>query len=551
METNCVWIKSCTVIPWYSRERWRQTGHITVTYGQGRLELADRDRLAGRHLADGSSQDTTGPPSNWPGRCAASRRRDIAAGARARVWSIVQGGLMSDTDATGSETESQPRLTRDELERRYAAGERQFPGVDLSGADLSQLELAGVDLSGSTLARAKLYGTNLVGANLTECDLEGCFLQGTPMDKVTARRASFRRCRLEGVTWAGVDVQGAQFSEARLKGATFKDCRMSKTGFRRAELKEIRLENCRMYGAILDGTMASGAQLDHCMLQNARLEKADLSDARLISCKLEGADLEGLILSRAVLDGVELAEANLRSADLEQASLVGANLERAQLTRARLGRANLQKARLARADLHQAGLAGANLAGARLTSADLARANLNGADLRGADLDAADLSGADITDAQVDASTTFYATKTIGVEFAGNWVLKRRVSDCAHDLTIEHFRQSHRLVGFFWWLLLGCGKRNYLLIVWGLVVVLSFAALMAAHPASFAFGDADPGLLDHFYNSLGVFVTLDFVIDRGTDDYGRTVLLAEMLTSYLMLGFMASLFASIFPGRPD
>ena len=27
----CVWVKSCTVILWYSRERWRQTGHITVT----------------------------------------------------------------------------------------------------------------------------------------------------------------------------------------------------------------------------------------------------------------------------------------------------------------------------------------------------------------------------------------------------------------------------------------------------------------------------------------------------------------------------------------
>ena len=37
----------------------------------------------------------------------------------------------------------------------------------------------------------------------------------------------------------------------------------------------------------------------------------------------------------------------------------------------------------------------------------------------------------------------------------------------------------------------------------------------------------------------------------GIDNYGRYVLLAEMLLSYLMLGFLASLFSSIFPRRSD
>jgi uncharacterized protein YjbI with pentapeptide repeats len=60
-----------------------------------------------------------------------------------------------------------PRIGRDELLRRYAAGERNFAGVKLGG-DLDGINLSGADLSGTSLeefylARAILRGVNLCG----------------------------------------------------------------------------------------------------------------------------------------------------------------------------------------------------------------------------------------------------------------------------------------------------------------------------------------------------------------------------------------------------
>ena len=42
------------------------------------------------------------------------------------------------------------RIDRDEIKRRYAAGERNFAGLKLGG-DLDGLDLTGADLSGTSL----------------------------------------------------------------------------------------------------------------------------------------------------------------------------------------------------------------------------------------------------------------------------------------------------------------------------------------------------------------------------------------------------------------
>lgn len=62
------------------------------------------------------------------------------------------------------------RVNRDELIRRYAAGERNFAGVkldiDLSGIDLSGTDLTGNDMEEFYLARAILKAVSLVNAKL-------------------------------------------------------------------------------------------------------------------------------------------------------------------------------------------------------------------------------------------------------------------------------------------------------------------------------------------------------------------------------------------------
>jgi uncharacterized protein YjbI with pentapeptide repeats len=74
----------------------------------------------------------------------------------------------------------------EELYRRYAAGERDFSGVDLSRANLNvakvtylealepgQNDLSGINLSGANLTGANLSLVNLSGANLSDAQLDG------------------------------------------------------------------------------------------------------------------------------------------------------------------------------------------------------------------------------------------------------------------------------------------------------------------------------------------------------------------------------------------
>ena len=69
-------------------------------------------------------------------------------------------------------------MNREELLKRYSAGERDFScdnfsGADLSGADLRGVNLHGADLRGVNLRNADLRCADLRGANLRGADLSG------------------------------------------------------------------------------------------------------------------------------------------------------------------------------------------------------------------------------------------------------------------------------------------------------------------------------------------------------------------------------------------
>ncbi len=99
-------------------------------------------------------------------------------------------------------------MNKKELLKAYAAGRRDFTGVDLSGADLrgavlSRADLFGADLSCAKLSSANLYGAILNGANLTGTDL---------------RSADLSCANLIDATLSGADLTGADLSEAWLQG---------------------------------------------------------------------------------------------------------------------------------------------------------------------------------------------------------------------------------------------------------------------------------------------------------------------------------------------
>lgn len=125
----------------------------------------------------------------------------------------------------------------------------------------------------------------------------------------------------------------------------------------------------------------SGGDLSDINLQGAYLYRVNLSGARLFRAKLQAA----------ILVEVDLSGATLQRADLREARAIGVKLAGANLYLARLQRANLRGADLSHANLNRARLRRANLAlttwqGANLDLARFSRNNLMGSDFRGLDL---------------------------------------------------------------------------------------------------------------------------------------------------------------------
>lgn len=120
---------------------------------------------------------------------------------------------------------------RSEIVARLEAGERSFEGLDLVGADLSDLDLIAVRWNGADLRRADLRGSRLIDACFLDADLRRARLDGAALlradfRRVDARGASFVDADASRVDFHGADLRLADFSGAELEGASIPlDCR--------------------------------------------------------------------------------------------------------------------------------------------------------------------------------------------------------------------------------------------------------------------------------------------------------------------------------------
>lgn len=105
-----------------------------------------------------------------------------------------------------------------ELIQRYALGQRDFSGLDLSAANLSQLNLTGVDFSRTLLRGANLQRTDLSFANLC-----GAHLEKADLTDASLFHANLRRARLDEANLQGADLRSANLTNAKLFGANLSD----------------------------------------------------------------------------------------------------------------------------------------------------------------------------------------------------------------------------------------------------------------------------------------------------------------------------------------
>jgi len=182
--------------------------------------------------------------------------------------------------------------------------------LDISGADLTDLDLSGFNLSGVkglllvTCSGAELPsgfkcktadaglmltgpGADLSGADLTGADLSGLNLAGA---------------NLAGATLTNVDLTGAKLADANVTGATL-------SGVLAVELKGCPYGLPAAWQCLFE--QATGRDL--LAGPGANIGGVDLSGASLAGMDLTGADLTAATLSGADLTGVDFTAATLSS----------------------------------------------------------------------------------------------------------------------------------------------------------------------------------------------------------------------------------------------
>lgn len=114
-----------------------------------------------------------------------------------------------------------PALTRTDVEQLLQKPGKNFNDQDLTGCDLSGLEITGRDfkramLTGARLTGAKFDSCDFKQADLTGADLSGtsfstCPFHGARLDGATIKDAMFEYCDFKGATWTGAVVKRCAF----------------------------------------------------------------------------------------------------------------------------------------------------------------------------------------------------------------------------------------------------------------------------------------------------------------------------------------------------
>ena len=307
-----------------------------------------------------------------------------------------------------------------EVLRRYAAGERNFQGVNLKGQSFKGQELSGADFSEADIRSADFTGANLRGAKFcgAKCGLKrrwgvivtilawwlggiaGCvalmagvfgslIFDDSSLDNQIAGWVSLIGVISLGlvVIRLGMGAVGLAVAGAGA-GALGVGVGLSLVllvvlvyiGWRtvKGEEREKWVRSLARAGAGIVGTSFRGADLSEANFTGAQLNSTDLREAILTRVRWYGAKrLDCVRPGKTYLQDHQVRQwlrgtgidKNFDRQSLRGINLMGANLSDASFIRADLSEANLQNADLSRAKLVQTQLDGTDLTGATLTGA--------------------------------------------------------------------------------------------------------------------------------------------------------------------------------------
>jgi hypothetical protein len=135
-------------------------------------------------------------------------------------------------------------MNKEQLQKEYQNGRRDFSNLDLSGLDLTDINLEGANLTGTDLSGTNLRSVNFTGANLT-----GANLSGASLFLANLTTANLTETNLSDACLCLADLTNANLTNANLTNVDFEY-----TKFRGANLQGIQFEGTSFFSANLVDT---------------------------------------------------------------------------------------------------------------------------------------------------------------------------------------------------------------------------------------------------------------------------------------------------------
>lgn len=302
----------------------------------------------------------------------------------------------------------------------------------------------------------------------------------------------------------------------------------------------------------------SGRDFSGRDLTGADLAGRDLTGANFTNANLFKADLSGAILNGAKMDGADLTGANLTGAVMNNMSAVKAGMGMAILHGVKAFEARLDKATLTKATLKGGDFKCASMLGTRLREADLRGADFTEADMRGADLsmsmvEGARFSNADLRKARLRMVKGFEKAKWIGtdireINFAGAYLMRRFIMDQNY---LKEFRNQNlvsKIIYYIWLVSSDCGRSMSRWCLWIGLQTFFFAWLYTLVGVDYG---PHHTMLSPLYFSVVTLTTLGYGDVVPTNTAGQLVAMLEVMTGYMMLGGLLSIFSNRMARRAE
>ena len=345
-------------------------------------------------------------------------------------------------------TAAQAEWIRYQIEEVYAST-RDFSGMNLTGTDLSEMNLQGANFREALLESADLSRAHLDGA-----DFSGAVLVRAQLAEASFANAKFNEANLSLAKGMKTSFAGAEFDNTTMMDAVFEQCNFTGAHCKQLQLLKlpqipeeeemptseielpsegVRFIDCWFNGAKLDNVVLMGLALQRVSFDNALFRKAVFLQCSLEQVSFAEATFESGAFVETQADEVDFRDAilisvafaketSLNRADFSQAKLVQCNFRQMPLMDARFHGARLETTDLSDAVLKGADLQKISAPGSLFIRSDLTEAKLNNADLIqtnmqkaifvGADLRGANLFQADVSQSLMDKSTLLDKTYT-------------------------------------------------------------------------------------------------------------------------------------------